>query len=114
MAIKREVTRADFVKQADGSVAICVEVMEIAPDPFNKGAVIRQPAQPSPMTPQMAQERYGLGVTDIVVEINEALLADHAAMRADRDAMKLELTAATKEAERLAKEVVRLGGAPPS
>lgn len=69
MTITREITRADFVKQPDGSVNFCVEVTEMAPDPFEKRKVLRRVMDPAPMTEAQAQE-LGFSAADIVAQLN--------------------------------------------
>lgn len=81
MTINREIVRVDFVKQVDGTTSLCVGLIETAPDPFNAGERLVRAVEPNPMTPEMAEEKFGLSVDAIIAEINLALNADNTQLR---------------------------------
>jgi hypothetical protein len=79
--ITREITRVDFVKQADGTVTFCVEITETVVDPFDPAQTLRRIVEPRPMTPEVAMERFGLALSDIVVELNTAAIDELARVK---------------------------------
>lgn len=97
MTITTEITRADFVKQADGSTAWAIEITQSTPDPFDSSKVLRRAVQPAPMTPEMAFDQFGLGFADVVSGINTAQALELAQVKAELLTAQNQLKAAQDE-----------------